>query len=79
MVELGLTESCCSLAWLHRSPATLAAGVNGKVVRLCDTRAGSSKPAASTQTRATLGLAVDPSMDCRLAGYTENQVSISDE
>ena len=30
VVEFGLTDSCCSLAWF-RSGATVAAGMNGKV------------------------------------------------
>ena len=31
VVEFGLTDSCCSLAWFQSS--TLAAGMNGKIVR----------------------------------------------
>merc|ERR1712155_315551 len=31
VVEFGLTDSCCSLAWF-RSGATVAAGMNGKVM-----------------------------------------------
>ena len=32
VVEFGLTDGCCSLAWFQSS-TTLAAGVNGKMVR----------------------------------------------
>ena len=32
VVEFGLTDSCCSLAWFQSS-TTLAAGMNGKMVR----------------------------------------------
>jgi len=76
VVELGMTDSCCSLAWF-RAGHSIAAGVNGKMVRLCDTRV-SHKLAATTLTRATNGLIVDPSFEYRLAGHADNQVMIWD-
>ena len=70
VVEFGMTDSCCSLAWFKTS-TILAAGINAKFVRLHDTRV-SSKPAATTITRATNGVSVDPSSDYRLAGIDEH-------
>jgi len=76
VVEMGMTDSCCSLAWF-KAGHSLAAGVNGKMVRLCDTRV-SHKQAATTLTRATSGLTVDPSSEYRLAGHGDTQVVIWD-
>ena len=76
MTEIGMTDSCASLAWFP-SRHSLAAGVNGKMVRLYDTRAP-VKPAATTLSRATAGLTVDPASEFRLAAHFEAQVIIWD-
>ena len=61
----------------RRSTNLLAAGMNGKAVRLIDTK-NPGKPAGTTITRATQGLAVDPANEYRLAGHTDNQILIWD-
>ena len=76
VVEFGLTDSCCSLAWFNTTNI-LAAGMNGKYVRLHDTRL-SGKQVATSLTRATSGVTVDPSSEHRLAGYGDNQIHIWD-
>lgn len=76
VTEIGMTDSCSSLAWFP-SRHSLAAGVNGKMVRLYDTRAP-AKPAATTLSRATSGLTVDPASEYRVAAHFEAQVVIWD-
>jgi WD40 repeat protein len=56
LVEVGQPgDHCSSLAWSGRS-SYLAAGLNGRTVRLFDTRANPQKHLAGTQTKATFGL-----------------------
>ena len=57
LVEVGQPgDHCSSLAWVGRSSSSLAAGLNGRTVRIFDTRANPQKHVAGTQTKATFGL-----------------------
>ena len=76
VAEMGMTDSCASLAWFH-SQQSVVAGVNGKMVRMYDIR-NPSKAASTTTTRATAGLSVDPTSEHRVAGYADTQVVIWD-
>lgn len=78
LVEAGQPgDHCSSLAWVGRS-SCLAAGLNGRTVRVFDTRANPQKHVAGTQTKATFGVCVDPTNDDRIAGHSESQVVIWD-
>jgi hypothetical protein len=56
LVEVGQPgDHCSSLAWVGRS-SSLAAALNGRTVRIYDTRANPQKHVAGTQTKATFGL-----------------------
>ena len=76
VTEIGMTDSCASLAWFHERQS-IVAGMNGKMVRIYDIRSP-GKAAATTPSRATAGLSVDPTSEYRVAGYVDTQVVIWD-
>ena len=76
-------ETCNSLAWLHKSPETLVAGMNLKNLRIFDIRVNTrshsnTRPTKSNFTRYTSGVCVDPHMDYRVASYFDDIVVIWD-
>ena len=55
-IELGLGETCHSLAWFHKNPETLVAGMNQKNLKIFDMRLSTRpnmgpKPLKSNVTR----------------------------
>ena len=81
--ELGMGETCNSLAWFHKNPDTLVAGMNLKNLRIYDLRISSRsqsnpKNTKTNVSRYTYGLCVDPHMDHRVASYYEDTVVIWD-
>jgi len=76
VTEIGMTDSCSSIAWF-KTGHSLAAGINNKMVRLYDSRTP-TKPTSTTMTRATSGLTVDPGSEFRLAAHVDTQVLIWD-
>ena len=82
-IEIGMGETCNSLAWLHKSPETLVAGMNLKNLRIFDIRVNTrshsnTRPTKSNFTRYTSGVCVDPHMDYRVASYFDDIVVIWD-
>ncbi|XP_034247778.1 GATOR complex protein MIOS-A isoform X2 [Thrips palmi] len=76
-VELGLSETAHSLAWLRGQPKCLMVGLNGKHLKLFDFR-DTGRAVSSTPTKAVYGLAVDPQADHRLASFVDNQIYVWD-
>jgi len=82
-IEVGLGEQCHSLAWFHKNPETLIAGMNMKNLKIFDMRLSTHqnmgpKPLKTNVTRNTLGLCIDPHMDYRVASYCDETVVIWD-
>ena len=81
--ELGMGETCNSLAWFHKNPDTLVAGMNLKNLRIYDLRISSRTGSGPKNTKTNVsryinGLCVDPHMDYRVASYYDNTVVIWD-
>lgn len=76
-VELGLSETAHSLAWLRGQSRCLMVGLNNKHLKLYDFR-DPGRAVSSTPTKAVYGLAVDPQADHRLSSFFENQIFVWD-
>ena len=82
-IELGVGETCNSLAWFHEKPQQLVAGMNLRNLKIFDIRLNSrayssSKAMKTNVSRYTSGVCVDPHMDYRIASYFDNTVVIWD-
>lgn len=76
--EFGVSDTTNSLAWFTGNSNLLAAGMNGKVVRLIDFR-DPYKAANSASTKSVYGVCVDHSSNDRhLASFHDYQISIWD-
>lgn len=77
VVEYGVSEMVHSLAWFSCNSRQMAAGMNGKTIRLLDFR-DPNKVALSNVTKAVYGICIDPHNEKHLASYVDNQIYIWD-
>ncbi|XP_072401443.1 GATOR2 complex protein MIOS isoform X2 [Diabrotica undecimpunctata] len=77
VAEFGTSEVTYSLAWFHGTSKVLAAGMNGKHIKVFDLR-DPNKIVNSTLTKAVFGVCSNPSEDMHIASFYENQICLWD-
>ncbi|CAH1154363.1 unnamed protein product [Phaedon cochleariae] len=77
IIEFGTSEATYGVSWFHGSNRLLAAGMNGKNIKIFDLR-DSNKMVNSTITKAVYGVCTNPNDDKYLASFYDNQISLWD-
>nr|CAH7764238.1 unnamed protein product [Callosobruchus chinensis] len=75
--EFGTSETAHSLTWFRGSPKVMAAGMNGKQIKVYDLR-DPNKMINSTFTKGVYGVCTNPNNDRYLASFYDTQICLWD-
>ncbi|VEN38722.1 unnamed protein product [Callosobruchus maculatus] len=75
--EFGTSETAYSLTWFRGSPKVMAAGMNGKQIKVYDLR-DPNKMINSTFTKGVYGVCTNPNNDRYLASFYDTQICLWD-